>query len=151
MLGCLLHRMCRGRCRLAPPRGCEPIDLIEAARPILGNRGTTLHPIAAVQILKAINLMVCGLMDMSADHAVHAAPPRLGDQSLFECVHKVYGGLDLELDVTRRRPGAEAKPLPHPAQRCIETSCQPLTAAAQIRQPSAVPYTIELVSMRDQQ
>src|SRR5215475_8449568 len=90
-------------------------------------------------------------MDMAADHAVNAAPTRLGDHGVFERIREVYSSFDLELDVTRERPGSETKLPPGPAQRWIETARQPRTPAAEDRQPSAVPHdAIELVSMRDQ-
>ena len=51
---------------------------------ILGQRRATFHPIAAVEILHAIDWLDLGAMDVTADDAGESAVPRFGDERVLE-------------------------------------------------------------------
>src|SRR5581483_2556121 len=82
------------RARLAPAHGIEPVDEAEPAGGVLGDCRAALDPIATVHVAHAVHVAQSGVMDVSAHHAVEAAPARLRDERLLELADEIDGGLD---------------------------------------------------------
>src|SRR5262245_53737858 len=94
------------------PGAVSPGQNLEAAVVVLGDRGATFDPVAAVEIAHAKVLMDSSVMDMPADNALHAMAFRLGDQGLLEIANVVDRVLDLQLHPLRERPVRKTEPAP---------------------------------------
>jgi hypothetical protein len=64
----------------------RPIEDFEAAVGVLDDGGAAFHPVAVIDVEHAADVTDLGFVDMAADHPVHAAPPRLVGDRLFEVV-----------------------------------------------------------------
>ncbi len=59
-------------------RGSGPGDDLEPAVVVLDERRAALDPVAAIHVADAVLVADGGVVDVAADHAVGAVPPRLG-------------------------------------------------------------------------
>src|SRR5271170_1764794 len=67
----------------------RPIDQLQPAVVMLDQRGAALHPVTVVDVKHAGHLAHFGVMDVAANHAVEAAPPRLRGDGAFEPVDRL--------------------------------------------------------------
>jgi hypothetical protein len=64
---------------------------------VFDHRGAAFDPVAAIDVAETGIAADHGMMDMPADHAVDAAPPRLGDERGLVLADEVDRVLHLQL------------------------------------------------------
>ena len=70
---------------------------LEMAVLVLGYRGATLHPIAAIDVTDAEVVVDRGMVDMTAYNAIRFVTPRFRNQRLLKVADVVDGVLDFQL------------------------------------------------------
>jgi hypothetical protein len=117
---------------------------------MLYNGRAALHPVAAIEIVHAIDHAVGGMVDMSANDAMRIVAPSFSGNRVFEGTNEVDGALDAVFEVRRQRPVPEPKVPTYPVQRIIEPERELISTVAEEGQPGGRPDDhIELVSMHD--
>ena len=61
---------------------------------MLDDGSAAVDPIATVEILNANQRLVCGSMNVPADHAVNAEARRMTRDGKFKFMNEFYGSLD---------------------------------------------------------
>ena len=76
---------------------------------ILGQRRATFHPIAAVEILHAIDWLDLGAMDVTADDAVELLHPGHLSERLFVIADMFHGAFGLLFEIRGQRPATKSQ------------------------------------------
>ena len=80
------------------------VDEFDFAVEIFNQRGAAFHPVAAVQILDAVNHLHLGAVDVSADDAVSLVTARHRSECVLVFGNVFHGGLGFEFQIRRERP-----------------------------------------------
>jgi hypothetical protein len=82
------------------------VDELHAAVAVLDDGGAAVHPVPAIEVGDAVLLADNGRVDVTADHAVHAALARVVQERVLEIEDEADRALHLALGVARQRPVA---------------------------------------------
>jgi len=85
------------------------MDEFDLAVKIFNQCGAAFHPVAAVQILHAINHLYLGAVDVAANDAVGLMAAGHRGERVLVFGDVFYGGLGLGLKIRRERPVTEAE------------------------------------------
>jgi hypothetical protein len=79
---------------------------------MLDQRRQAFDPVAVIGVEDAADVAQLGMVDVAADHAVHAALARLAGHRFLEIAHVADRALDLQLQVFGQAPvrQPEARP-----------------------------------------
>ena len=124
--------------RNRPAHRIGPGDDLETAVLVLDQRGAAFHPVAAVHVANAVLVADGGVVDMAADHAVGAVPPRLGGERLLEGADVVHGVLDLQLGPLRQRPIGHAEHAAEEVDQPVHLDREVVGLVAEMGEPARV-------------
>jgi hypothetical protein len=128
----------------------RPVHDLQSAIVVLHDGCAAFDPVAAVEIVHAIDHAVRGVVDVSTDDAVGVVPPRFGSDRVFESTDEVDGAFDAVLEIRGQRPIPEPQVPTHPIQGIVEPEGELVAAISEERQPCGGPDDdVELVSMHD--
>jgi hypothetical protein len=105
---------------------------------VLGERGAAFDPVTAIHVANAEILVNDSVVNMAADHAVDAMPPRFFRQGLLECANIVHGVLDLMFGPLRQRPVAETQPAPDGIEVAVDEDRKVVSGVTEQRQPAGM-------------
>src|SRR3569623_14497 len=88
--------------------GC-PAQNLHSASGIFDKGAAAFNPVSVIEVEHVADLADFGMVDMAADHAVHAAHLRLARHDLFEARDVFDCVLDLVLQPGRQRPVGQAQ------------------------------------------
>src|SRR4029079_2951103 len=89
-----------------------------------------LDPVAAVEIVDAVNHAVGGVVDVATNDAVDTAATGLRGHRLLESTDEGDGRLDAILEEGGERPVAETQVAAHPVQGTVQPQSQLVAAVA---------------------
>ncbi len=92
------------------------VDQLDFTVKIFNQRSATLHPVTAIQVFHAVDLLHFGAVNMAANDAGGAVAARHGRQSCLVLGHKLDRRLGLEFQKCRQRPVAETHHPPQPVE-----------------------------------
>ena len=128
-----------------------PGDDFEPAVLVLDERGAAFDPVAAVHVADAVLVADRGVVDMAADHAIGAVPPRFAGQGLFERADIVHRVLDLQLRPLRQRPIGHAEHAPEEVDQAVHLNGEVIGLVAEMGEPARVlHHEIEDVAVDDE-
>ena len=97
-----------------------PAQQFQLARFMLHQGRAVIDPVTVVIIENAVQRLVLRIVDVAADDAIDAAPPRFLDQGVFIVGDELAPVLDLVLQVTRERPVGIAQLQPAPVEPLVD-------------------------------
>ena len=119
--------------------GRKVMDDFEAAVEVLHHGRAAVHPVAAVDVVDAIDPLDDGAMDVAADHAIHSpVAGRVGDR-LLEVENEADRVLHLVLRIPRQRPvSGNAETPANPRKPRVDPDQEVVRHVAQDGDPAVV-------------
>ena len=131
-------------------RGC-PAQNLHMAAGIFDKGAAAFNPVSVVQVEDIADPADFGMMDVTADHAIDAAPGGLVGDDLLEAGNVLGGVLDLVLQPGRQRPVGQAHTLSDRKQKRVGAQHQGIGAVAQMGQPLGIgDDAVETVAVQHQ-
>ncbi len=119
---------------------------------MLDQRRQALDPVAVVAVQHTFDLADLGVVDVAADHALHAAPSSFTGHRGLEVADVAHRPLDLELEVARQAPVRQAQPRAQRIEGAVDLQRELVGRIAEVGQPlGALDHPVEQVAMRDPQ
>ena len=80
---------------------CIPENELHAAIQVFNNGRATVHPVAAIEVVNAVDFLDHRPVDMAADGTVHSLFAGVVDDGIFKVENKIDGGFDLAFGIAR--------------------------------------------------
>ena len=97
-----------------------PEHHLETAIVVLDDRRAAFDPVAAIEIVDAVDHAIGRVMDMAADDAVGVVPAGFAGDGLLEGANEAHGPLDAVFEISREGPIPEPQMPAQPVQGIVE-------------------------------
>ena len=122
---------------------------LEPAVQVLHQGAAAFHPVAVIAVEHALDGADLGVVDVPADDALQAAPPRLAGHCGLEVTDIAHRALDLELEVARKTPVREPEAGTGDVEPAIDAQGEFVGPITRVRQPlRALDDAVEQVAVR---
>lgn len=129
----------------------EPADNFKCPVVAFGDGCTTFDPVAGIEVMYAVDVAAIGVVDMTADQAIGAAPARFRGQRHFEFADEIDRRFDTLFEKIRKRPELQSEKPACPIERRIERKRDFVRPVAEKREPARIADDdVELVAVQDE-